>query len=285
LAVGASGPAVTVRAVRRSVGGPGERADGGHVRHLTWRDPRAGWLEAGQRDDPGARLQAVDAAEARRYADRTDQIRAVLEERHPGGECGGGPAAGATGRALQVPGIPGDAEQLVGGLSEVGQHRGHIRLADEDRPCLPESRHHRRIVAGDVVLERRIAPGRVQPGDVERLLDRNGNTVQRPARRLRDRLVGCGRLFQRCLARSSTIPFTEGFTVSIRASIDSVSSHDDACLRRTRSAASLGDSKSNSAMAAPPLPPAELGAPSTFCRPRRVCEALRAVAASHHSNQ
>jgi hypothetical protein len=52
-------------------------------------------------------------------------------------------------------------------------------------------------LVGDELPERRVAPGGVQPGDVERLLDRHRHAVERPHRlAARNGLVGGGRLLQ-----------------------------------------------------------------------------------------
>ena len=66
--------------------GPAERAHRGHVRHVARRRRGTRRLEPGQRDDPDAGFESVDAAEARRDADGADEVRSVFEERHPGGQ-------------------------------------------------------------------------------------------------------------------------------------------------------------------------------------------------------
>ncbi len=181
--------------------GPAERAHRAHVHHVT----RPGWrtrrLEPGQRDGAGARLQPVDAAEAGRDADGPDEVGSVFEEGHPGGQRRGRSAGGAARRARGVPRVAGDPVQLVGGLGEVGQHEGHVGLPGDDRAGPLKPPHHRGVPVGDEILERGIAPGGVQPGHVEAVLDRHGHAVQQShVIAAGDRLVGRGRLPQGRLA-------------------------------------------------------------------------------------
>ena len=182
-------------------GRAGERADRRKVGHLARRRGRTGGLEAGERDDPDAGLQPVHATEARWDPDRAHQIRAVLQIGHPGGHGRRRTAGGTAGCAREIPGIARDAVQLVAGLREVPQHERHIGLSDDDRAGLSQSCDHRGVPVGDELLKRRIAPGGVQPGDVERLLDRHRHAVQQPGPlAARDGLVGGRRLPQRGLA-------------------------------------------------------------------------------------
>src|ERR671911_1331269 len=51
-----------------------ERAHRGHVRHVARRRRGSRWLKPAQGDDPGTRLQSVDATEARRDADGAHEV-------------------------------------------------------------------------------------------------------------------------------------------------------------------------------------------------------------------
>ncbi len=174
-------------------------AGGPHVPHVARAGRRTGRLEPGQRNGLHAWPQAVDAAEAGRDAHRADQVRAVLEEGQAGGECGRGPAAGAARGARRVPRAAGHAVPVVRRLPEVGEHEVHVRLPDDHRAGLPQPVHHGGVRVGQVVLERRVAPGGVQPGDVEALLDRDRHAEQRRPGARGHRPVRLGGLPQRRL--------------------------------------------------------------------------------------
>jgi len=82
-------------------------------------------------------------------------------------------------RARGVPRVIGDAVELVGCLPEVAQHEGHVGLPNDDRACLLQAPYDRGIRVRHEILEGGIAPGGVQFGDVEGVLDCHGYAVQR----------------------------------------------------------------------------------------------------------
>ncbi len=153
----------------------------------------------GRRDHAPARGQAegrlvgVDAAEVRGGAQRTGDVRPDGQRAEPGRQ-GRRRSAGRTARRTGVvPGVVGGAVDVVEAL-HILEGRRHVGLAEDHRARLPEPRHLHRVLGGDVVPVCRDAPGRGQPGDVVRLLDRHRQPEQRPVLASGACLVGgvCG---------------------------------------------------------------------------------------------
>ena len=61
----------------------------------------------------------------------------------------------------------------------VGEHVGHVGLAEDDGAGLQQAIDHEGVAGGDIVLPKRIAKRRRQARNVERFLDRHRNAVQR----------------------------------------------------------------------------------------------------------
>jgi hypothetical protein len=57
----------------------------------------------------------------------------------------------------------------------------HVGLPNDDRTGALQPFDDRRVAVGDVLRERRIAPGGAHPRDVETVLDRHRHPMQRPA--------------------------------------------------------------------------------------------------------
>lgn len=87
-------------------------------------------------------------------------------------------AAGASRRRVAVPGAGGVSPDVVVAL---GDHHGSrdIGLAEDDATLLAQKLRQLRVDGGGVVSPRNEADGRVHALDVEVILERDGETVQR----------------------------------------------------------------------------------------------------------
>ena len=117
----------------------------------------------------------------RGVADRRADIAADLERRHAGGNRHGRAAGGAAGGARLVPGVGGGAVDLVEALPFDKPLRD-VGLAEDDGTGGAKPRDGVGVCFGDVVLERRNAPGRGRPFEVEALFHRHRHPVEGSAR-------------------------------------------------------------------------------------------------------
>ncbi len=112
----------------------------------------------------------VDAAEGGGHPDRAADVGADLERAEPGRDRGRATAAAAARGAPEVPGIAGPPVDRVGRLP-VREHGRHVGLAEEHRAGGPGAGGDRRVVLRDEGLPVRHPAGRVETGDVDRLLE------------------------------------------------------------------------------------------------------------------
>ena len=138
--------------------------------------------EAGRlRHPPVGGLEADEAAEGRRDPHRAAPVGAEADRSQPGRHRGGGAAAGAARRPLEVPRIARGAEHRVVGQRLVAELR-EVRLAEDD------GAGHAQAGDGDVVLlgqqlgEEARSAGGGEAARVERVLDRHRHAVQRTDR-------------------------------------------------------------------------------------------------------
>ncbi len=131
------------------------------------------------RRQPERRLVRVDPAEVGGGAQRTGDVGPDGQRPEPARQRRRRPSGGATGCTSLVPGVVGGPVHLVEAL-HVLQPQRHVGLAQHHRTRRPEPRHLHRVLGGYVVTVLGHPPGRGQPGDVVRLLDRHGDAQQRP---------------------------------------------------------------------------------------------------------
>ena len=137
-------------------------------------------VEGSERAEPaGGRLERVDAAAVRRQPDAAPGIGADAERREAGGDGRRLAAARAARGPVVVPGVVAAAVERVVGLVEPDQLRD-VGLAEHDRAGLAQPTHEGRVGGRRGTGETRDAARRRQAGDVERLLQRDRNAVQRP---------------------------------------------------------------------------------------------------------
>ena len=125
-----------------------------------------------------SRLVAPDTAVMRRIADRRADVAAELQRGEAGGQRRRRAARRAARRARGVPGVAGAAVNRVEALP-IGQRDRHIGLAKDHRAGGLQPLHRHRVTAGDVVLEGLEAVSGGQAVDVERLLHRHRQAMQR----------------------------------------------------------------------------------------------------------
>ena len=150
---------------------------------------RRGKGDQAEAGDPAVgRLHPDDAAEGRRLADGAARVGTERGDAFVGRHRRRGAAARPAGDPLEIPGVPGHAEE--GGLRG-GTHRElvHVRLAGEDGARRPELLHDGRVVGGDEVLEDPGAAGRPDPLRAEDVLQGDGDSRQRADLAFSDRLV------------------------------------------------------------------------------------------------
>ena len=136
---------------------------------------------AALRDHAEARLEAEHAAAVRRDAHGAADVGAHLEAGEPCCDrrrrATRRPARGAG----DVPWVVGLAEEIVEGL-EVTRPTRHVRLAEHDRPRRLQARHRGRVGGGYVVGQFGRTAGGADPLDLDRVLDRDRQPVERAHR-------------------------------------------------------------------------------------------------------
>ena len=170
----------------RPVGSPQERRHqrargGGGVRHPIAEYARG--VEARrERNDaearPGARarLERGDAAIGGRAADRARGLRAETERHHAGRHHGGRTRARPARRVVEIVRVAGRRRPV-----EIGE-LGGVRLAEDDGAGGAQLRDHLRVDgAGPGIGAGRAAGARRPARDVDHVLDRDRNAVQRAA--------------------------------------------------------------------------------------------------------
>ncbi len=143
-------------------------------------------------DPSDRRFETAQPAPGRRQPDRAAGIGADPPGRHAGRDRDPGPAARPAGGARQgrVPRVPRRAAMLVGAPAA---HRelDRVRLAEDDHPGADETLGERRRVSRPPVLPHLRAAGRHPAFDLDQVLQRDRQAVQRPDFMARaDRLVG-----------------------------------------------------------------------------------------------
>ena len=149
--------------------GAGHRPDMGDlvvVRHRPVRHPPVGWLEA------------EDAAEVGRHADRPRAVRALVQR--PVARRGGRSGAGGGGACIVafLPRVRGDAGKRAVAHARPAELRGG-GLAEDDGAGLFQPRNHRRVHRRHMALQRMGAPLGGDPGGLGQILDRDWQAEQR----------------------------------------------------------------------------------------------------------
>ena len=147
-----------------------ERAVGGRAGHRAdLVEARGEGHEAAAADAAVGGLEAGDAAQAGRLADRAARVGADRHGRHVGGHAGGRAAARAARGPREIPGIVHRAE---GGVFVRAAHRElvHVRLADDHGVGLPQPGHHVGVVRRPEAGEHLRGAGRGLVGRAERVL-------------------------------------------------------------------------------------------------------------------
>ncbi len=125
------------------------------------------------------RLQAEDAAQRRRHADRAVGVRAEADRHLAGGDRGGRAARRAAGDAGEVVRVARRPVVRVLGREAVGV-LVHVERADQDGAGALEAGDERRVDGGGRTLALDLRAGaRRQAGDVEQVLDREGHAGER----------------------------------------------------------------------------------------------------------
>ena len=136
-------------------------------------------VDAGVAGDSALRrLDAVHAAEVGRYAYRPSTVAARRYRAQVRRDSRSRTAAGASGRAVSVPRVPPRLAQPVLAGADHPLLRC-VRLSQDDRPGALDPFHHRGVSLRHVVLEQQRPHGGPDPSRVRRVLDRDGQTVQR----------------------------------------------------------------------------------------------------------
>ncbi len=151
----------------------------GHRAHLV--EARSKGHEATTADSPIRRLEAGDAAEARRLPDRAPCVRSDGDRRHVGGHARRGATARTARRPGKIPRIVNGAERRV----FVGApHRKlvHVRLANDHRIGAAKPRNHLGVVGRPIAGEHLGCAGRGEVGGAERILDRDRKAGERANR-------------------------------------------------------------------------------------------------------
>ena len=143
----------------------------------------------GGRDAPARRLEADQAAAGGGDPDRATAVVAVRHREHPGRHRRGGPARGAAGRALQVPGVVRRAEEacLAGGQDAV---LGQRRRADDHEAGIAQAPCDVVVIVGHVVGHQPAAVGEAQALDGPVVLDGRGDAREGTRVAGRDRVGG-----------------------------------------------------------------------------------------------
>ena len=133
---------------------------------------------AAGRDNAETRLVRIEAAETGGNANRAGEVAAEVGGGQAGRNGGSASARGAAGCAREVIRIAGGAVDGVIGLQVLQQQR-HVGLAEHHRTSRLQALDGDRGVVGDAVLENRVAPGGLEALDVEGLLHRHRDAMQR----------------------------------------------------------------------------------------------------------
>ena len=115
-------------------------------------------------------LETNHAGESGRSPDRAAGIRAKRERGHSGRKGGAGSAARPARSALEIPRVPGDAEERVIGHAKPAVI-GRIRLADDDRARGLQPLNRGRVVLGHEIRLQPRAGGSPHAGGANHVLD------------------------------------------------------------------------------------------------------------------
>ncbi len=128
-----------------------------------------------------SRLQAKHAAEMRRQPDRARAVAALVQRAESGRRRGTRPGRGSPGAVAVAPRVMRDAgERAV--TDRRPAELGRRGLAEHDRPRLRQPRNQRRVLGrNEALAQMRAVFGRNTLG-LSRILDRDGNAVQRADR-------------------------------------------------------------------------------------------------------
>ena len=145
------------------------------------------------RDPAALGLEAEEPAAGGGDADRAGAVGAERGARHPGGDGGRAAAARAAARTVRVPRVAGDAEGRR--LGERGRHQlRHVGLAEDHGAGLSQARDD--LGVGGLWLRIGVAAVRGDLTlDVDVVLDRDGDAVQREALTAAIGGVGLGERF------------------------------------------------------------------------------------------
>ena len=121
------------------------------------------------------RLQADQAAEGGRHADRAARVDADRESETPGSDRRRRPAARSSGRQPRVEWIVHAAHKGI----ETPAELIHVRRADEHRSRQTEPCHDVGLSDGSAVSQKRRAAGSCHAGNQQRVLDRHGDACER----------------------------------------------------------------------------------------------------------
>ncbi|MNL03888.1 hypothetical protein D3C87_1244370 [compost metagenome] len=157
------------------------RAAGDRARHVDvlLGKPGRRVAVAAQRHQPVTALVREHAAVVRRVAQRRADVGAHIEKAHAGADRRRAAARGTARRARRIVRIACGAVDRVVALP-VAQAQRHIGLAEQDGALGAQALHHHGIALGTMIGARRAAAGGGPAGHVERFLDRERHTVQRP---------------------------------------------------------------------------------------------------------
>ena len=219
-------------------------------------------VRAADERDPAERLlEAVDPAPRRGDPHRTAAVGPLRERQQPVGHRRGAAARRPAAVARGVERVAGRPEEDVVARRPEAHHRA-VRLADHDRAggLHPLGPHARRV--DHVVAQRRDAAERRRPAglEVEQVLDRGRDAVQRPERRAGgDRGVGLARAARAWSKARNTNAFSVGSRASMRAIVASSSSTAESRRSRIASASSVVDIQASSATVRRGAGPARTG--------------------------
>src|SRR5208283_1536493 len=137
------------------------------------------WKVSGRGNSSGSRLQAADAAEVRRDADRTAAVTAHAASGKSRGNGGGLSAARSTRGPGHIPGIVGAAIKKVVALPGHEQF-GRVGDAEDHGSGGAQACDQRGVGSGDVSGAQTRTGFTKMSGHINRRLDGNRHTMQRP---------------------------------------------------------------------------------------------------------
>ena len=214
------------------------------------------------RDEPVARLVAVDAAEVRGAADGAADVAAQLQRREARGDGRGRAARRAARRARRVPRV---VRRPVDGVVAlvVGGGQRQVRLAEGDRARRAQPRDGVRVALGPVPGEMREPAGRRHPDDLAGVLDRHRQAVERAAPLGRRRVRR-----PRGLARALDVERDDGVQLAVQAArraraAASSSSTDPSSPERSRATRSPADVSSGASLMRSGVPSPRSAAPAS----------------------